>query len=183
MTPRDRMLHSAVALFRERGVAGTALSDVISHSGAPRGSLYHYFPDGKAQLAREATAHAGRLMTRFITKSMAAHGPAGAIREIVGFFRQQLLDTDFASGCPVAAGALEGGDAPEARRIAGEAFGSWEAALSTALREHGIPRPDTVATLIVCAVEGAIVVAKAQRSTRPLDRVAEELTTLLRAEG
>jgi TetR/AcrR family transcriptional regulator, lmrAB and yxaGH operons repressor len=174
---RDRMVDSAVQLFRERGVAGTALSDVIAHSQAPRGSLYHYFPDGKAQLAAEATAHAGRLMSTLITRWVAKYGPTEAITRIVDLFRQQLRDTNFASGCPVAAGALEGGSAP----TAGSAFASWETALSQAFVATGTPaaRADSLASLVVCAIEGAIIVAKAQRSTRPLDRVAAELTALL----
>jgi AcrR family transcriptional regulator len=175
------MVDSAVQLFRERGVAGTALSDVIAHSQAPRGSLYHYFPDGKAQLAAEATAHAGRLMSALITRWVDKYGPAEAINRIIELFRKQLRDTDFASGCPVAAGALEGGFAPEASEVAGQAFASWEAALATALASHGIPAPraDSLASLVVCAIEGAIIVAKAQRTTRPLDRVAAELSALL----
>jgi TetR/AcrR family transcriptional repressor of lmrAB and yxaGH operons len=180
---RDRMVTSAIQLFRERGVAGTALSDVIEHSQAPRGSLYHYFPHGKPQLAAEATALAGRLMERMIAKSMASVGPLDSIRAMVDVSRQQLLTTDFASGCPVAAGALEGGGPPSAREAAGSAFASWEAALSAAFVEHGTTadRADGLASLVVCAVEGAIIVAKAQRTTRALDRVEEELRILVHA--
>lgn len=180
---RERMVTSAIQLFRERGVAGTALSDVIAHSAAPRGSIYHYFPGGKPQLAAEATALAGRLLDDLIVKWMARHGPTETIHRIVEMFRKQLRDTDFASGCPVAAGALEGGEAPGASEIAGAAFTTWEATLAAALREHGIPdgRAETVATLAVCSIEGAIIVAKAQRSTRALDRVEDELRLLLSA--
>ena len=59
-SPRERMIHSAPPLFRERGIAATALADVLEHSGAPRGSLYHYFPGGKAQL--QATRYAGQFL-------------------------------------------------------------------------------------------------------------------------
>lgn len=171
------MVLSAVALFRERGIAGTALSEVVEHSGAPRGSIYHYFPEGKAQLAAEATELAGRVMRTLIARATDTHGPTGAVRAIVAGTRQRLLDSDFDSGCPIAAGALEGGFAPEARDVAGAAFGSWEDALAGALREHGVrsDRADALATTIVCAVEGAIIVAKAQRSVRALDRVEERL--------
>jgi TetR/AcrR family transcriptional repressor of lmrAB and yxaGH operons len=180
---RDRMVTSAIQLFRERGVAGTALSDVIAHSEAPRGSIYHYFPGGKPQLAAEATALAGRLLDDLIVKWMSRHGPTGTIHRIVEMFRKQLRDTDFASGCPVAAGALEGGEAPGAGDAAGTAFATWETTLATALREHGIPdsRADTIATMAVCSIEGAIIVAKAQHSTRALDRVEDELRVLLLA--
>jgi TetR/AcrR family transcriptional regulator, lmrAB and yxaGH operons repressor len=177
-TARDRMLTSATLLFRERGVAGTALSDIVAHSQAPRGSLYHYFPNGKAQLAAEATARAGTLLDALIVKWMERYGPAATVARIIEMFRKQLLETDFASGCPVAAGALEGGEAPGASAAAGSVFASWETTLAAALREHG-DRAESLASLIVCSVEGAIIVAKAQRSTRPLDRVESELTTLL----
>jgi AcrR family transcriptional regulator len=181
--PRDRMVASAIQLFRERGVAGTALSDVISHSQAPRGSIYHYFPDGKPQLAAEATALAGRLMAKMITKSMAGIGPVDSIAALVDVSRQQLLTTDFASGCPVAAGALEGSGPPSARDAAGSAFASWETAIAAVLTDHGLSadRANTLASLVVCGLEGAIIVAKAQRSTRALDRVETELKTLVGA--
>jgi AcrR family transcriptional regulator len=182
-TSRERMVSSAIQLFRERGVAGTALSDVIEHSQAPRGSIYHHFPGGKAQLAAEATALAGKLMARLITKSIATGGPTESISVLVDNSRQQLLATDFASGCPVAAGALEGSDPASARDAAGTAFASWETALALAYTEHGVPadRAETLASLVVCAIEGAIIVAKAQRSTRALDRVEEELRLLVGA--
>jgi AcrR family transcriptional regulator len=175
------MVASAMQLFRERGVAGTALSDVVEHSGAPRGSIYHYFPDGKAQLAAEATARAGHLMDRVIRKSMSTRPPAEALETIIEVSRKQLRDTDFTAGCPVAAGALEGGGAPEARAVAGEWFGTWERTLTEALRAHGVPpeRANALATTMVCAIEGAIVVAKAQRSTRPLDQVSAELARMV----
>jgi AcrR family transcriptional regulator len=181
--PRDRMVSSAMHLFRQHGVAATALSDVVEHSGAPRGSLYHYFPDGKAQLAEEATALGGRLMGKTISKWMAAKGPAGTVEALIDLYRDQLRASDFTIGCPVVAGALEGGESPGARAIAGEAFTSWESTLAGALWQHGIPaqRADTLAAMIVCSIEGAIIVAKAQRSTRPLDRVGEELDALLRS--
>ena len=180
---RERMVTSAIQLFRERGVAGTALSDVIAHSEAPRGSIYHYFPGGKPQLAAEATALAGRLLDDLIVRWMARHGPTETIHRIIEMFRKQLRDTDFASGCPVAAGALEGGEAPGASEVAGTAFTTWEATLATALRAHGTPddRAETLASLMICAIEGAIILAKAQRSTRPLDRVEDELRLLLPA--
>src|SRR2546430_15536785 len=51
---RARMVRSAASLIRTRGVTGTAFSDVLADSGAPRGSIYHHFPEGKGQLAADA---------------------------------------------------------------------------------------------------------------------------------
>ncbi|WP_232376696.1 TetR/AcrR family transcriptional regulator [Amycolatopsis aidingensis] len=179
---RDRMLDGAIAVFRERGVAGTSLTEIVERSGAPRGSLYHYFPEGKTQLATEATERAGRFMGATISSLAAAGDPIDAIDTIIEFFRGQLESGDFESGCPVAAGALGGAESEGARRAAGEAFSSWESTVAAALWQHGVAaeRAETMATLAIAAIEGALVLARAQRSTRPLDRVATELTAQAR---
>lgn len=176
-TARDRMLTSAVTLFRERGIDATSLADVIERAEAPRGSIYHHFPGGKTQLAEEATRTAGTLMGTLIATTLAQGEPSEALMAIIGVFRQRLLDSEFQAGCPVAAGALEGGDFPAAREIAGETFTSWEEIIAAALAQRGVPlaRAESLATTAVTSIEGALLVAKAQRSTRALDRVAAEL--------
>lgn len=180
---RARMVSGAAELFRERGVAGTALADIVAHSHAPRGSLYHYFPGGKAQLAEEATAMAGRELGSALTALLATEKPASAVRLMIDVFRKRLVDSEFVAGCPVAAGALEGGEAPGARHAAGEAFTSWESTISSVLWQHGVQadRADRLATLMVSTIEGALIVAKAQRSTRALDRAEAELVDLVSA--
>ncbi|AYF79155.1 TetR/AcrR family transcriptional regulator [Nocardia yunnanensis] len=172
------MLTSAVLLFRERGVDATSLGDVIAHARAPRGSIYHHFPGGKAQLAQEATRRAGTLMGSMISGSLAQGDPAATLRLVVDLFREQLAATDFRAGCPVAAAALEGGDTPEARHVAGEAFTAWEQTIASALWQHGLDmdRARSVAAMALSAIEGALLLAKAKRSTEPLDAVATELT-------
>src|SRR5215470_296679 len=50
---KDRMIAAARRLFREHGYQGTALSDVVTESAAPRGSVYFHFPGGKEELATE----------------------------------------------------------------------------------------------------------------------------------
>jgi AcrR family transcriptional regulator len=48
---RDRMLRSTMTFLREYGANATSIERVLAHSGAPRGSVYHYFPGGRTQLA------------------------------------------------------------------------------------------------------------------------------------
>src|ERR671917_2016540 len=99
--PRERMIESAVALFRERGVQGTSFSDVLAHSGAPRGSLYHYFPGGKAQLAEEATRYAGEVIAAGLAAALEQKDPVAAIRAFAGLYRRLLQASDYGAGCPV----------------------------------------------------------------------------------
>jgi AcrR family transcriptional regulator len=179
---RERMIESAAVLFRERGVHGTSFTDVLEHSGAPRGSIYHHFPGGKAQLAEEATRYAAEYTAAGLTAALADDGdPVAAVRAFAAMWRTLLRTTDFRSGCPVVSATLEGDRSPAARDAAGAGFRRWEQVLVGVLVQRGATRDRarSVATLTVAAIEGAIVLARAQRSIAPLERVAGELEALV----
>lgn len=177
------MLRSAADLFRRRGVDATSLADVIDHAGAPRGSIYHHFPRGKPQLVEEATRTAGATMGTMISAGLTAAGPAATVRVFIEGFRSELLATDFVAGCPVAPAALEGLNAPGAVTAAGESFSSWEETIAASLWQRGIARERALAlaTFAIAAIEGALIMSKAQRSTTALDRTEGELSALLEA--
>src|SRR3954469_23859877 len=88
--PRARMIDSGVELFRERGVHGTSFSDVLEHSGAPRGSLYHWFPGGKAQLAEEATRYSGEVIAAGLASALEEKDPVAAVRAFARLYRDLL---------------------------------------------------------------------------------------------
>ena len=87
---REAMLDSAITLFRERGVAATSLRDVVAHSGAPRGSIYHHFPGGKAQLAEEATQRAGDFIGALLSRLVAGEDPDRAVGSFVDYWSGAL---------------------------------------------------------------------------------------------
>ncbi len=180
---RQQMVESAAMLFRERGVEGTSFSDVLEHSGAPRGSIYHHFPGGKGQLAEEATRYAGEFIAAGLAAALESEDPVGAVRGFTEAYRYILQRTDFGSGCPIVAAALEGDRSPAVRDAAGAAFRDWQELLVSALvnRGVGIERAGSLAALIVSSVEGAIVLARAERSSVPLELVADELEGLVSA--
>jgi AcrR family transcriptional regulator len=178
---RQRMIESAALLTRERGVEATSFSDVLAHSGAPRGSIYHHFPDGKAQLIEEATRYAGDFIAAGLASSLTQQDPVAALRRFIATWRRVLRESDFGAGCPVLAATLEGERTPGARDAAGAAFSRWEDLLAAAFEEQGVTREraHSLATLSIAAIEGAIVLARAERSLTPLERVARELETLV----
>jgi len=180
---RTRMIQSAALLFRERGVEATALSDVIEHSGAPRGSIYHHFPGGKAELATAATEFAGDVIARAIVTAVDENDPRLAVRRFVDLWRDQLRESDVQAGCPVVAAAIEGERTPGTRAAAGAAFDRWQALFAGALKGRGVAseRAESLAALVIAGIEGAIVLARAQRDVTPLDRVGQELDDLLTA--
>src|SRR5690348_12205224 len=101
------MVISAALLIRERGAHPTAIADVLEHSGAPRGSAYHYLPGGRTQLLCEAIDYAGDYIAAKITK---AESGVEALDKLFGEYRRQLLKSDFRAGCPVVAVSVEAGD-------------------------------------------------------------------------
>ncbi|KUH81133.1 MULTISPECIES: TetR/AcrR family transcriptional regulator [unclassified Mycobacterium] len=179
---RERMVASAALLIRERGAHPTAIADVLAHSGAPRGSAYHYFPGGRTQLLCEAVDFAGAYVASQIEE--AASG-IDALDALVLGFRKQLIDSEFRAGCPVVAVAVESGAkgdqlAPVVDRAAA-AFARWGTLITDRLTADGADadRAEELATLILTAVEGAIVVARAAGDVKPLDLVHRQLRALL----
>src|SRR4051812_8604058 len=177
------MVRSAAVLMREQGVEAMSFSAVVAHAGAPRGSIYHYFPGGKAQLVEEATRWAGGFVAHRNAKAMEADGPLGAINASELAWRAVLTETEFRAGCPIAAATVDGEQMPAARAAAGEVFRNWQDALATSLRSRGVAgdRAEAVATLVYAGIEGGILLARAQRSLAVWETVVGELRTLVRS--
>jgi AcrR family transcriptional regulator len=179
-SPRDRMVASAALLIRERGAHSTAISDVLEHSGAPRGSAYHHFPGGRTQLLCEAVDYATEFTAARIAKADSA---VAAVDVIVDGFRKTLLDTDFRAGCPVVAVAVEADNQPVVERAA-LAFTRWTGLIGRRLQDDGVDpaRAEELSTLLVTSIEGAIVVARAARDVKPLDLVHRQLRAIVATE-
>jgi TetR/AcrR family transcriptional repressor of lmrAB and yxaGH operons len=168
---RDRLLDGAGRLLAERGYAAMELRDVAERGKAPRGSIYHHFPRGKAQLAAEAAALDGERTREAIEKSLAKHGVKGTLRLFADFFRRQSARHPELIGCPVAAAALAHPEDPELAEVATRAFTSWEEPIARALEVDGIPAKDAAAfaALTVSTIEGALLRTRAAGNHAPLD--------------
>ncbi len=183
-TPRQRMVVSAALLIRERGAHATAISDVLKHSGAPRGSAYHYFPGGRMQLLEEATEYAG---TYIAAKISAAENSIDLLDSLVDGYRHQLVRSDYRAGCPIVAVTVEAGEPDNPERStkvierAAAAFALWTDLIGQRLVAEGVAalRAEELAMLVTTSIEGAIVVARASRDVKPLDLVHRQLRALL----
>ncbi|MES4909098.1 MULTISPECIES: TetR/AcrR family transcriptional regulator [unclassified Streptomyces] len=180
---RERIVAGAADMISRRGLNATSIRELAKHAKAPLGSTYHYFPEGKQQLATEAVRYAGTAVARLLGKELDA-GPVAGLRAFLALWRGIVVESDFRAGCPVLAVSVEEPPAdgiPPALVAAAEAFEDWEELLTQALREHGAApeRAPGLAALIVASVEGAIAMCRAKRSMRPLDQVAGELEALI----
>lgn len=186
-SPRDRTVRSAALLFRERGVGGTGLRDVVEHAQAPRGSLQHYFPGGKQELLAEAMRWMAERAARPLREALMAEPPptpSVVVGQLLDRFRELLSMTGYRGGCPIVAGVADASwDSPLVADAARDAFGVWLDPLQQLLRRGGLPaqRAERVALLVVSAAEGAVVISRARRDLSALDAVQAELEVLLGA--
>jgi len=183
---RERIVEHSAALFRLQGYNATGVKQIVEAAQAPFGSLYHFFPGGKEQLGAEAIRVSGALYEQLIP---AVLDPApDAVTGVRNFFAgaaEHLRETDYADACPIATVSLEVSSSSETMREAcADVFRSWITAGTEHFEAAGAPleqaRELTIAML--CALEGAFVLARALGSTEPLD-IAGELTARATADA
>ena len=180
---RERIVAGAADMISRRGLNATSIRDLAKHAKAPLGSTYHYFPEGKQQLATEAVRYAGGAVARILRNELDA-GPVAGLRAFLDLWRGIVVDSEFRAGCPVLAVSVEeppADELPPALVAAAEAFEDWERLLAQALRDHGADPKQApgLAALIVASVEGAIAMCRAKRTMQPLDQVAQQLEALI----
>lgn len=182
---KDRILETTAELFRRYGYTGTGLKQIVREAGAPFGSLYHFFPGGKAELGVEVIRRSGRL---YLELFEAIADQASDIETGVGDFfagaAEVLRQTDFADACPIATVALEVASVNEPLREAtAEAFDSWIDAGATRFAAAGIAHGEarTLALTTIGGLEGAFVLGRALRSTEPVEAAGAAATAAIRS--
>jgi TetR/AcrR family transcriptional regulator, lmrAB and yxaGH operons repressor len=178
---RAKMLRSAAALFSTRGASATSFSEVIAESGAPRGSIYHHFPEGKKQLEEDAIRWTGERVLAHLRASTATT-PGEALAYFVAMWRHVVVSSGASAGCAVAGVTVDTPrDNADVMQAVSATFHSWTDLLADQLAAAGLPRPraGTIALATLAGMEGALILCRAEGTVAPLDTVAEELLRLL----
>jgi TetR/AcrR family transcriptional regulator, lmrAB and yxaGH operons repressor len=178
---RERMVASAVNLLARRGLQATSFSEVLEHSGAPRGSVYHHFPGGKDQMISSAIDAAGAVAIELLDRKAGA--PAEEIASwFLHIWREVLIRGKFEAGCAVLAVAVAA-DSSELLDQTARVFRTWRRRLAELLEQGGLRAEDArrFAALLVASSEGAVVLARAEQTLEPFDLVAEQLVDQVRA--
>jgi TetR/AcrR family transcriptional repressor of lmrAB and yxaGH operons len=174
---KQSLVRAAMRLFRRQGYASTGLQQILAESGAPRGSLYHYFANGKEALGEAAVDLAGAMVREMLGDLAARHvEPDAFLRGYCKTMAGWMEESRFRSGCPIATTLLE--TAPESPAItaAGQrAIDGWIEVIAGVLARGGLdPREaKTRAQLVIAAMEGALILARVRQSTRPILDVAK----------
>jgi AcrR family transcriptional regulator len=171
---KQRMVQAAKQLIRERGYNATAFSDVLKASGAPRGSVYFHFPDGKTQLGIEAAqAHAHDQVALIDRAAGQAESAAQLIETYMDLGREAMVASDYARGCAIAPLVLEGAAQEAAvvheavRRSFSQVIDRFEFHFVAFGIEPSAAR--ALADAVITGTEGAMIMARALRSPAPYD--------------
>ena len=178
---RLRMTRSAARLIGACGMNGTSFSDVIADSRAPRGSIYHHFPQGKEQLAAEAIGWMSEQISAY-QEAAPTDSPEQVLAHFVEFWRRSATDSQGSNGCPVTGVAVDTSAGAPIMTSVRQAFDSWARLLQGQLETAGLPRARArpIALTTLACMEGALILCKAEGSSAPMKIAAAELLRVTR---
>lgn len=180
---RQPIVDAAIRSFRQKGYPATGLNDIVRDSGAPKGSLYHYFPEGKPSIAVAALEEAAQRMAATMRDiATAADRPEDFLRGFAETLGGWMRKSGYRDGCPMTTVLLE--LVPEDRKVTKAGLKSYVDRLNVIqdfLKTAGYREKDAsdIATLWLSALNGALIQARVYKSVKPLEAVADLLTRTL----
>ncbi|HSO95509.1 MAG TPA: TetR/AcrR family transcriptional regulator [Acidimicrobiia bacterium] len=169
---RARIIGSTAGLFQRHGYTGTGLKQISAESGAPFGSLYHFFPGGKEELAADTLRWSGTGY-QLLVEAVLENAPdlLTGLQDCFAGAADVLVATDFADACPIETVALEVASTNERLRlVTADIFDGWIDAITAHLEAGGVTRREArdLGIAFLAALEGAFVLARALKSTEPM---------------
>lgn len=182
---RERMLEAAILLMRATGLSGAGINEIVRASGAPKGSVYHFFPGGKQQLVSEALTIYRARVRGFIDQALASAGtPGDKVRALCEAFARRVEDGGFQASCAVGAVSLDLQPGAEPLQdVLDAALADWSGTIAAHF-DLGDPAATTsFAGLLLTVIEGAYVRSRAERTSRPFHEAAGWLAKLVENAG
>lgn len=180
---REAFVRATGKLLRRQGYGATGLNEIVAASGAPKGSLYFHFPGGKESLAVAAMTREAHVLRDAIAALLDSRADViEAIGSVIDTLAAGLERSGFQDGCPLATVALEQAARSDTMCDAAAAgFNSWVEQIEQRLLDAGLAEDAAhrKALLLLSAIEGALILARARRDLAPLAAVRAELPAIL----
>ncbi|MER5843181.1 TetR/AcrR family transcriptional regulator [Streptomyces prasinus] len=184
---RERVVRAASRLFQRQGYEGTGIKLIAQEAEATLGSVYHFFPRGKEELAVAAIQYGDREFADMLNSGLAgSDDPAVAVENCARALAAALRESNWADGCPVTATALETlGRTPPIQQACLDALRNWQEVLAVKFRDSGFGDEDAreLACTVLSALEGAEVTAQVFRSEEPLLTTGRHMAQLIRSRS
>jgi len=180
---REHILQTTCNLMEKQGCHATGLNEIVRESGSPKGSLYHYFPEGKEQITSEAVLFSGKVTAERIQIGLSGNGSTGkTIHDFVLNIANHMESSGFAAGSPMTAVAIETATKSERINLAcREAYSLLETSFSEKLLQDGYSeaKANELGVFITATIEGGIILSRTYHTGDPLRLVAKFLDLLL----
>ncbi|HEY2205762.1 MAG TPA: TetR/AcrR family transcriptional regulator [Pseudonocardia sp.] len=182
---RTKIRDAAAVLFRRHGYPATGLKRIAAEAGATFGSIYHFFPGGKQQLAEDIIRGSGPEYMRTVLALLdSTPDPLQSLDIAFRAAADNLAATGYADACPIATMALEVASSNEVLRLAtAQVFAEW---VDEATTWFGRWVPDreaarTLAHALIMLLEGAFLLSRAARDREPMEAAGRSIRELTRA--
>ncbi|KYG34136.1 TetR/AcrR family transcriptional regulator [Alkalihalobacillus trypoxylicola] len=180
---KTNILAAAARLFHLQGYHATGLNQILKESGAPKGSLYYYFPNGKEQLATEAIEQMSERIYVEIKNSL---NNFPTLKEGIQFYIEKLAQKfdkiDELESMPIGLLASETSLISEPlRNTCLRSYQKWEDLYYQKLIENHFDSKDAshISVMITCLIEGAITRSLVSHNGNPLREVRISLNKLI----
>ncbi|MFD0884546.1 TetR/AcrR family transcriptional regulator [Streptosporangium algeriense] len=180
---RERIVRTTSRLMQRQGFEATGLKQISQEAQATLGSVYHFFPGGKRELAVEAVRHGDREFAEFLRTAFDKEAdPAAAVVACTRDLAKGLRESGWLDGCPVTTAALEStGRMPEIQQAAEEAYENWRTLVRDKLTRSGFADDvaHDLAHSVINMLEGAEMSAQMSQSEAPLEIAGRHLARLI----
>ena len=179
---RGKIVEAAMELFWLKGYGSTSIADILSRSQVNSGSLYHYFPGKQDLLVAVLETYRDGIGPMLLEPAWSGVAdPIERIFALLAKYRQLIVETDCAYGCPIGSLALELHEPdPVVRERMAQNFDAWTAAVRGCLEEAGDRLPEGTdlqaqAEFVLTVMEGAVMQARTYRDVAYFDRAVAQL--------
>ena len=182
---REKLIEAAITLMRRSGLSGAGINEIVRESGAPRGSVYYFFPKGKQQIVTEGLTQYSERIVAFIDSTMSSkRKPGEKVKALFNAFAERIELGEFRQSCPVGTVCLDLDSELEGLRfVVAAAFDQYVKAIEVHFPFQDRRRAKSFAGLLLTAIEGAYIRGRADASSKPFREAGAWLAELVERAG
>jgi TetR/AcrR family transcriptional repressor of lmrAB and yxaGH operons len=181
---REDIILATCRLLEKQGYPATGLNEIVKASGAPKGSLYYYFPDGKEQIVSESVRFAGAILVERMRAELTKYdNPIQALYEYIMHLASKVEEKHFLAGNPLTIVSVESAGSSERISLAcREVYDQIEEVLQEKLACCGLSQVEAAeqARLTLASLEGGIILSRVHQNADPLRAIARHLLNSIR---
>lgn len=184
---KQMIVDEAAALFNQKGFVGCSMSDLMQATGLQKGGLYRHFASKEELVLAVLEHYLGKIEQRLSKALKDCNGPRACLEESIRCLGSIAHDPEVVGGCLVMNLAIEADFGnPALRERTLEAFETWRRLLMkwiVAAQDEGRlssqHQPETLSSLIISLIEGALMLSNLYQDTRHSDYAIEHALALL----